>query len=228
VSEIKNIHHLETYPHEKIDFPKGIIYDVPRMLAHVAIQIEPQRRSLNAHKTWLGHEGGIGNAESLIKNALPNPVSPVTGEDEEITNEGLWIFSRRLDTWNLAGSIMVKKGVSIVNDRGEIVIDNGILVEAVTAPGQEHELAEFYKKGIIFANKKASNEETVFSIEPDEPEFEKQSRLKRWISGGLEYKPEIPMSIFRNYTFKEKLNATRSDFKRKKAVPAIIYTNQPL
>jgi hypothetical protein len=232
-----NIHHLETFPHEKIDFPHGIIHDTPRMLAHVAIHAARQRQPLNCHSVWLGHEGGIGNAANLIKHANRMPVFPDAPE-EEPNGDGFdennslenrfWIFSRRLDSMHLAGSVIVQKGVSLLNELDETIVDNGILVEAVTVTGQEHELANFYKKGINFASKKAKDGEIVFSIEAAEPESEKQSKIKKWISGGLEYNHEIPMSVFRNYSFKEKITARRSDFRSKKAVPAIIYTNQRL
>lgn len=230
MSEVYSIHHLPIFPHEKIDFPNGVIHDVPRMLTQIALGVEKQRRPLNSHVEWLGHEGGIRNAQRLLEYASELPQIPDLIEEGLDYEEGIWIGAKRLDTWHLAGSVVVKKGVSLITEKNEKVIDNGIIVEAVTAPGNAHDLQDFYLAGLEVANSMVDrDDEVVFSVEPAEPDEVKKSRLSKWINGGLTFDEEVLKSFSKTYAFRsDKVTVARSDFRKKKPVPAYVYTNQAL
>jgi hypothetical protein len=227
--DIINIHHLPAFDYEKLDFQNGIKADIPRMLAMIALETKKhshQRQPLNSHITLIGHEGGDRAAKYLIRHASEMPVYPDAIEDGIFHEDGLWIGAKRLNAMQLAGSVLVQKGVSLIDENEKTIIKNGIIVEAVTATQQAHELSRFYEAGIAVANSMAENGEVVFSVETAETFVERQTRIEKWINGKLTFDEEVHKSVFSNYAHRsDPVVLRRDDFGNSKSVPAIIYTD---
>lgn len=227
---ITNIRHLQAYPYDWDGFSGGVEQDVPRMLASVALDAkvhDSQRTPFNSHISQIGKDASDRPAKRFIQGANDFPVTVDDIVDHPLVNENMWIGVKRLDAWYLAGSVLVKKGVSLIGSNGETIIDNGIIVEAVTTKELKHELPQYYEAGIAVAESMVTEaNEVVFSIETAESYVDRQSRIERWIKGKLTFDEVVHQSVFANYSLRSNpVDVRRSDFRGKATKPAIIYTN---
>jgi hypothetical protein len=171
VPDIRNIHYLNKFESDTFGHDQRLHVDTSMMLSMLAISSkihDVQRAPFNTHITRLGHEGGVNRAKEAIAKTNRYPIFPDFIEAGTIFPNDSWIGAERLNPLELAGCVIVQKGVSLIDSQGKLIIDNGILVEAITVPSEKSDLADYYRAGISVAEAMAQEDEVVFSIEAAE------------------------------------------------------------
>lgn len=229
---ITNIHNIVPTPYE-LEALGGLDADLPRMLSRVSTEAathDGQRAPFNTHIAKIDKNGGKRAAKILLGASSTTPIFPDTAM-EFIPDEDIWLGASRIGSTELSGSVIDQRNVSIENGLGQLVICNGILIEAVTTPDKRYLLPDHYEAGLMVAEAMQTDNEVIFAIEAAEDPGLRKSKLRNWADNKLKMTkdPELHASVFKHFAHRiGPLELRRTDFEGKETRFANIYTNSKI
>ena len=235
---IVNIHNVEAHPSEELMLDGEIFRNrktapnVQQLVASTALasmhQYPGRFGGINTFDK-LSSEGGVTVAKKEIAKASRAPINRYDIDDTTVFDSPSWMGVAR-KTVPVTDLVIVTRGQTLTDSLGNIIISEGICVEAITTSTLE-DLTEDYVEGYAIAEKmKQHEEEIIFAVETAQSTEEKRNRITRWLINDLVVDPAVhnyigrvfanrtdPVSLYRNG-----INTS------KKATLAHIFTNQPI
>jgi hypothetical protein len=235
---IINIHHVKAHYSEELLLDGEIFRDkkttpnVQQLVAATALtsmhQYPGRFGGINIFDK-LSSEGGVTVARKEMAKASRAPINRYDIDDKTVFDSPSWMGVAR-KTVPVTDLVMVTRGQTLTDSLGNVIISEGICVEAITTNSLE-DLTEDYTEGYAIAEKmKQHEDEIIFAVETAQSTEEKRNKIIRWLTNDLVVDPAVHNYIgrvFANRTdpislYRHGINTTR------KATLAQIFTNQPI
>jgi len=204
-----------------------------RMLVNAAFEAAGNHQArLGANFMLSALSGGqaIRFANSLIKHArLMESDGGKLANSSSGMHKHLWISVWRRRSMFL-GAAMAQRDVSVVDEKGKLIVKNATCLEAWTIDVDNDGLRDLYTAGLPIAEELADGQ-PVFSIESVEDPSEKQSRVAAFFKTQPSYDDGIQRAIGEAYA--DTVNTRpqmmqRTDMPDQGLVYARIYYNHPI